>query len=284
MRPRMAKERRGRSAAGGARRLLFDSLTHVTNDGTWFHTSHDASVSTLLMELEKAAPSRACVVAIHGYNMPNALVIEACAKAPDRLIPVAGLDPALFTSQEAATKELHALRAHGFRAVKIHPTLCNVRLDSAPFDWTMEACERISMPVFLCTVMRGRGYLANCSPIELLYRTFVRHSGVSVLFLHGGLAELLACSDLVRALPNAMIDVSHTMMKYKGSSLELDLRYVFQKLDRRCVIGSDFPEHTPVEVRKRVTQLVKDCSEQQIENIFWRNLTSFLALNDGGPR
>lgn len=268
------------SATGHTVIPLFDSLTHVTVDGRWFDTSYDASVSRLSAEIQLAAPCMACVVAIPGYNMPNSFVLDVCARDPVRLIPIAGLDPNLFGSRNEAEAELRRLREYGFRAVKIHPTLCNVHLDSLAFHWAMEACERTTMPVFLCTIMRRRGYVPSFSPIDLVYRTFVRHSGVRVLFLHSGLSDLLAYADLVRALPNALMDLSLTLMKYKGSSLDLDFTYLFNHLDRRCVVGSDFPEYSPFGLRGRVHQLSVSVPAEKLENVCWRNLWSFLGMDE----
>src|SRR5207302_9443570 len=122
-------------------------------------------------------------------------MLEVCSRDPDRLVPVAGLDPNAFKSARQVSREVAAMRSRGFRAVKIHPTLCNVHLDTKSFDWAMEACEGAGMPVFLCTILRRRGYVPSMNPVDLVYRTFVRHSGVKVMFLHGGMSELLLYAD-----------------------------------------------------------------------------------------
>jgi len=257
---------------------LFDSLTHVTVDGRWFDTRDDASVTRLLAELDSAAPYKACVAAIPGYNMPNSFVLEACAGDPTRLTPIAGLNTNLFSSPKDVCAEVEHLREQGFRAVKIHPTLCNIHLDSPEFDWAMESCAKLKMPVFLCTVFRRRGYVARFPAVDLIYKTFVRHSDVRVLFLHAGLSQLLVFADLVSALPNAMLDCSYTLMKFKGSSLDLDFAYLFEHFDRRCVVGSDFPEYTPAQVRQRMAELGATVASDKLLNVSWRNLTGFLNL------
>jgi predicted TIM-barrel fold metal-dependent hydrolase len=117
--------------------------------------------------------------------------------------------------------------------------------------------------------------------VDLVYQTFVRHAGVKVLFLHSGLAELLTYADLVRALPNTMMDLSCTLMKYRGSSLDIDFRYLFSNLDRRCTLGSDFPESTPSDVRSRVIELGYDLPQVKLENVCWKNLARFLGELEG---
>lgn len=258
--------------------MILDSLAHVTNDGVWFHTNYDASLSRLLSEMKSDGAYKACVVSIHGFNMPNEFVLRICRERPQQLIPIAGINTNIFSSLCQAKAELDRLKENGFKAIKIHPTLCNIHLDSPSFNWAMEACELLDIPVFICTIMRRRGYVPSMNPLDLLYRTFVRHSGVRVLLIHGGMSEIMSYADLVRALPNALLDLSHTLTKYKGSSLDLDFRYLFTNFDRRCVIGSDFPEYTPSEIRSRIRELAYGLPREKIENICWRNLHFFLNL------
>ncbi len=257
---------------------FFDSLAHVTTDGKWFDTHHDGSVERLLAELRAVQPARACVVAIDGYNMPNDFVLETCADHSDFLVPVAGFTPNRLTSNTDALRAVRALSARGFRAIKIHPTLCDVDLDSRAFHWTMDACAETGLPVFLCTIMRRRDYVPAKPPADLIYETFVRHSQVKVLLVHGGLSEVMVYADLVRALPNAVLDLSLTLLKYRDSSLDQDFRYLFQTFDRRITIGSDFPEWRLVETRARVTELAASLSPEKLENVLWRNLAAFLGL------
>jgi predicted TIM-barrel fold metal-dependent hydrolase len=257
---------------------FFDSLTHVTSDGKWFDTHHDGSTARLLECLGQVHSARACLVGIDGYNMPNEFLFETCRRHPESLVPVAGFTPGKEASKSKIQASLQDLKARGFRAIKIHPTLCDVHLDSPEFDRTMESCAAIDMPVFLCTIMRRRNYLPKGSPADLIYATFVRHAGVKVLLLHGGLSEVMVYADLVRALPNALLDLSLTLLKYGDSSLDQDFAYLFRTFDRRVAIGSDFPEWTPAQARDRALKLGASIPRDKMENVLWRNLSNFLGF------
>jgi len=258
---------------------LFDSLTHVTADGRWFNTQHNGSVDRLRSCLGHASPAFACVVGIAGYNMPNDFIRERCAESGGMLVPVAGVITGELASAADALAAVRALRQQGFRAIKIHPTLCNDGIESKEFDWTMDACASVDMPVFLCTIMRRRGFLPGGPPAELIYRAFARHSAVRALLVHGGLSEVMLFADVVRGLPNTLLDLSLTLLKYRGSSIDQDIGYLFRTFDQRLTVGSDFPEWTPLEVRHRVEELAGDLAPAKLENILWRNLAGFLGVS-----
>lgn len=48
--------------------MIFHTLAHVTPDGKWFSTRHDASVSWLLKEMDEHGILKA-VAAIVGHNL-----------------------------------------------------------------------------------------------------------------------------------------------------------------------------------------------------------------------
>jgi len=70
-----------------------------------------------------------------------------------------------------------------------------------------------------------------------------------------------------------------TICKYEGSSIDLDLEFMFQQFDRRICIGSDFPEYTLAKLRERFKLLSKNIDLKKKENITFRNISSFCDLN-----
>lgn len=256
---------------------FFDVLTHVTSDGDWFGTGHDGSVDRLADTLEKNPGMRAAVVGIHGYNMPDELILTVTERYPGRLVPVAGFRPDDFASMSEARRALGKLSRAGFKGIKIHPTLSDSRISSKEADWCLDACAEFGLVVFLCTIMRRRGFLPGGNPADLVYDTVVRHSEVNFILLHGGCSELLAFSDIVRGTRNTVLDLSLTIMKYAGSSLDLDIRHVLESLDRRCVVGSDFPEHEPGDVIDRLLELGAGLPSEKLENVLWRNAEALLG-------
>ena len=103
--------------------MVFDSLTHVTPDGRWFHTDLDASESHLLRQLDESRARRAMVVPLAGY-IENSFVLEVCQRDASRLIPCASFNPAAHATPKDAGAALRAeLRGSPYRALKLHPRL-----------------------------------------------------------------------------------------------------------------------------------------------------------------
>src|ERR1700690_4260869 len=72
---------------------FFDSLTHITADGSWLgNTRRDARRERLLTELEQCAPARACLVAIAGV-IANEIVLDTARQHPEQFVPIGSINP-----------------------------------------------------------------------------------------------------------------------------------------------------------------------------------------------
>ena len=83
---------------------------------------------------------------------------------------------------------------------------------------------------------------------------------------------MMEMAEVVRVHASLVLDLSFTMLHYAGSSLDADLRWVMERLDQRTVIGSDMPEHTPVEAFARAERVADGLSADKWANIAYRNL------------
>lgn len=66
-------------------------------------------------------------------------------------------------------------------------------------------------------------------------------------------------------------------MRYAGSRLDDDMRYLFSTTDQLITIGSDFPEYPPATIRERFAMLSQGIEPHRIENIMYRNLERLFA-------
>lgn len=249
---------------------MFDSLVHVTTTGKWFTDRFDASQSRLFQELRAANVTQACLVGMPGV-CDNEQVMKTCDEAaPDiRLIPVAGVNPS-DESQDPG-EHMKTLAASGFRGIKLHARLN----DYDPLgDNVKRACQAAGsngLVVFLDTLFRQKNR-ATMSATDTIDRLTVAAPNTTFVLLHGGGPEIMNVATLVRARPNLMLDISFTIMDFRGSSVDLDLQYLFGRLDRRMCIGSDMPEYTPAEVLQRFNELAPNLSDEKRENILQENL------------
>ncbi len=258
---------------------FFDSLTHVTADGSWLGKRvHDASAARLFEELDKCDPWRACVVAIAGY-VDNETVLRTARTCPDRLVPIGSFNPVQCASAEAIREEARKLASNGFVGLKLHPRLNGYDpLQSEVVSAIHEAGER-GLVVFLDTLFRqpGRG---TPNAADVVDELAARCPRTRIVLLHGGGAQLLAMSEVVAAHPNLFLDLSFTLLRYEGSSLDADLRFLLHALDRRIVVGSDFPEYTPSQAKQRVIELGDGLPTEKLDNVLYGNLAALIERRE----
>jgi predicted TIM-barrel fold metal-dependent hydrolase len=253
---------------------LFDSLTHPTLSGKSFGAvAKDASFESLSLDLKKWGFSGACAVGLAGVEgYDHEAYIKRCLSFPE-LVPVAGVHP------QAKPEEFEQIKKLGFKAVKVHFRLSQVPLSSDLLANVFKSASEHGLPVFYCSYMHSalENYPTE-DPFFTLVKALKTAPEAKVLLLHGGDVNVLRYGELVRFNPNLLLDLSFTILKFRGSSLDLDLKFLFSKLDRRICIGSDHPEFDLLEAKDRFVELAADIAQDKQENIGFRNLRSFLGI------
>lgn len=250
----------------------FDSLVHVTADGTWLGgTRYDASEARLTRELDACGPgTRACLVAIAGHAS-NESVESVTRKHPDRFVPVGSIDPGSCADPVEVDRQIASLARRGFLGLKLHPRLNGYDPLHENCLAAIEAAGRYGLVVFLCTLFRQRD-MATRHPTDIVDIIATENRDVQTVLLHGTGAMPLSLFEMVRMHSQLILDVSFTIMRYAGSSVDQDLRFIFRGLDQRVTVGSDFPEYTPGEAMHRFEALSDGLPTDKIENIRFRNL------------
>lgn len=256
---------------------IFDSLAHPTLTGYWLGKAVDASFASLVTQLKRADYAGACAIGMadtEGYA--HEPFIQQCRKY-DCLVPVAGINP---YKKMPLVEELDLIADLGFTGVKIHPRFSGFtqKLDQL-YELFQEAATR-NLIVFYCTYMHcAISDYPEVDPFYSLISLLKACPSTKVILIHGGDVSLMRYAELVRFDDRLLLDLSLTMMKYKGSSIDLDLGYLFREFDRRICIGTDHPEYSHHEVRERFDALSRGVNQEKLENIGHRNLQSFIGLS-----
>ncbi len=254
---------------------FFDSLTHVSMDGTWLGRNHfDASLERLLDEAGRIPAYRACLVNIHGYQSNDELE-EVARKFPELFVPIAGFDPSVHENEQSIKKELAELSERNFAGIKLHPRLNGYDPLSKKSLYTIREASSFNLVVFIDTLFRQLRVTTRHTP-DIIDRIAHTCPDTKIILLHGGGTSMLDVYEVVRMRNNLMMDISFSMMRYRGSSLDMDIRFIARTLDQRVTFGSDFPEYTPRECMDVALGLVEDLPESKISNIFHANLVHIL--------
>ncbi len=259
--------------------MFIDSITHVTPDGKWFHTHHDASESRLLDEMDKAGVSKAVVVALAGY-IANDYVLEVCQRHDDRLIPCGSFNPAAYDYPHGAASEFKRVFSNAsFPFVKLHPRLNGYHLHDPRLLATLDIVAELPSfrAVYLDSLFYNAVVASAKHPVDALHEIAVRYSHLKFVFLHGAGTNLLHLFEAIKPCSNIFLDLSHTLPYYSGSSLEEDFRFLIRRFDRRLMLGSDFPEYTPAKTLLVFNRLSDGLEEEKRLNILHRNLASLAS-------
>ena len=262
---------------------IFDSLAHPTLDGNWImpRYSNCAHLDNLLEQMKTADIHWGFAVGMDGigsYSEDN-FIKEINKKGNGSLFPIAFF-PLLHKSHSELIKHLIAIKSKGYVGIKLHPRIGHFLLDDESLPFVIDKANELGLTVLLCTYFYSNRLSTKTNNIDILGDMLLHVNDSSkVILLHGGGVRLLDTMEIVRAFPNTLLDLSLTLCKYAGSSLDIDIQFLFQKFDRRICIGSDYPEISLSSLRERFEYFSQNTTQEKAENIAFKNILSFTGLN-----
>lgn len=251
---------------------FFDSLTHVTRDGSWFGERRlDASLPTLLADMDAAGCDRALLVAIADY-VDNEVIIESARAWPRRFVPIAGVNPRVLATTRRVEAVIAEIKAQGFAGIKLHPRLNGYDPLDAKCIAAIDAAGEHGLVVLLDTLFRREGLATRHAP-DVIDHLAAACPRTRMLLLHGTGPTMLDLYEIVRCNRHLMLDLSYTLMRYRGSQrLDDDMHFLFKTTDQLVTVGSDFPEYSIQAALERFGELTQGIEPHRLANIRRRNL------------
>lgn len=166
----------------------------------------------------------------------------------------------------------------GFKVFKIHPRF------SKHSEKELEIILDYLLPkanlVQICTyqsqkIKTMKNSLEANKLLELLAYKSNFHS-THIMLMHAFDISILQAHSIVRHNKYLILDLSMTILKYDGSSIDNDISYLFKHFDRRICLGSDYPEWSYRQLEKKLLTLVKSTSDDKLINIFYDNVEKIL--------
>lgn len=218
--------------------MLIDAHMNITPDGEWLGTRHDASLENALRQLDAADAERGCAIVLPGETHRE-FGVELAVRHGDRFFVG-------FTVSELTAKELGRLRElldqKLVRYLKIHPRWTGIRPDDPGLDPFLELATARGAPAIFCTYMRGLQHpLEELTPL-VFDRIARRHPELNMVLGHAGTYRPMDALAVAQTHPNVYMDVSHVFQYFAGSSLIADFTFALDRLDRKMIFGTDFPE------------------------------------------
>jgi predicted TIM-barrel fold metal-dependent hydrolase len=256
---------------------LFDSLCHPTLTGDWFGRGIDATIETLARDMQAASFVRACAVGMAGHEGYEHEAFAAYCRPFPQLVPIAGIAPKPAPDID---RELDAVADLGFRGIKLHPRISRFGYDDPRLAETFRSATRHGLAVFLCTYFHTPiERYPEADPLYAIARALKSAPDTRLVLLHGGAVELMRWMAFARHTPNVLFDVSFTLMRYRGSSLDADLAWLFDGFQNRTCVGTDHPEWSHADVRDRFHELAARATPEAARKVGGLNLARFLGID-----
>lgn len=260
--------------------MIIDMNVHVTPHGEWLNSRHSADEDELLVQLDDAGVDKAALVGIPDFS-PTDFVLDVCRRHPERLVPVGSFNPVEYSFGAVAKGARDMLMDRGLVGVKLHPRLGQFDLLDPRIGAFLEEIESWAVPlkVWICTLLHYRGGKLSASPVEVLHRVVSEHPSLTFILAHAGGPHILALASAIRDCPNVSLDLSWTLVKYAGSSLDLDISYLANTFDRRMVFGSDFPEVRVGDAVGRLMRLLEGAKPEARTSLLSTNAARILGID-----
>jgi predicted TIM-barrel fold metal-dependent hydrolase len=261
---------------------IFDSLTHPTIDGTWI--SSRSGTGNTLRHLEQEMDTNNVqwglavgMKGIGGYD--HAKYLDYVRTSSRKLFPVAFCDVQQSQTLDDIRREMEEVRSLGYIAVKLHPRFSQLSLRSDNVQHVVREAAAAGLGVLICTYFYPTRDLPAINTLaDVAFLLANAPSAAKILLLHGGDVNLLAMMEYVRAYPNVLLDLSFTLCRYEGSSIDLDIKYLFRSFDRRISVGSDSPQFGLDRLRRRFDTFAQGENYEKCANVAYRNLLTFAGL------
>tara|TARA_A100001035_G_scaffold270131_1_gene256922 strand:- start:198 stop:965 length:768 start_codon:yes stop_codon:yes gene_type:complete len=191
----------------------------------------------------------------------------------ENIFPVAALNSKFNINQE-----LKKISSIGFKAIKIHPRNLKCTFDELDLEKVMFYNRKYNLKILLCTYFNDvPNNLYDTDPKYYISKAIKKNHNQKIIFMHGGCERILEFAEIARFSNNILLDLSLTIMKYEKSSVDNDIRYLFNYFDQKITLGSDFPEWNYDKFIKRIKFFSKNLSLKKKQNIYYKNIIKFLS-------
>lgn len=259
--------------------MIIDSNTHITRDGKWFHTIHDASLDRLIQDVKESRIDSAIVLPLPG-TISNSEQ-DAMLSGHQQLISCAAFNPALFNSPYAAGEAYRKEFSERKKTiVKFHHRFGKYHPLDERFMEVLRVNESLETPMIIavCGLLHDRSIREAVYTPGYFFNLAQKFSRTQIVIMHGGGTQIMQVAEICRDLHNVFFDLSMTLSKYRNTSVSQDIAWLCGHYDRRIFWGSDFPETSPKQALEDFHATVGNIAEEKKENILGNNIGRLLGL------
>jgi len=258
--------------------VIVDVHTHVTPNGAWFNTSHDARVITLLKQMDEAHVEKAVIIGLPGY-ITNDFIYRTYRNYPDRLLPVGSFNPVTYNDKKDLALEIRKQFHDGpYIGVKLHPRLnaYDIMEDNVFAMFDEISSWNIKPMIWIDTLLYYPGAKMIKAPVEALHNIASRYPSITFILSHAGGPDILRLAYAIRGCSNAYLDLSLVITKLIGSSVENDIKHLLDNFEKRMIFGTDFPEVNIPNSLYSFKEMLKGKKRNAEEDVMGNNFSKLL--------
>jgi len=163
-------------------------------------------------------------------------------------------------------------KKYSFKGIKIHPRFSNLKLsDNKIFNDLFSFAIKNKILIFICTYYHSNLNYPIIDPLFSISKIKNNFPNLRMILLHGGDVRLAEFAQFARHYNDVFIDLSYTLSKYNSDFIDSQILFCFNELDKKCLIGSDFPYLSLKSFRERADYLTKNISIEKKQNIYFKN-------------
>lgn len=192
-----------------------------------------------------------------------------------RFVPIAGLNPRVMATTRRVEAAVKQIKAQGFAGIKLHPRLNGYDPLDSKCVAAIDAAGEQGLADLLDTLFRRPGLATRHAP-DVIDHLAAACPDTRMLLLHGTGPTMMELYEIVRCHDHLLLDLSYTLMRYRGSSrLDADMHFLMQRTDQLVTVGSDFPEYTVAATVARIQELTQGIEAHRVDNVTHHNLERF---------
>lgn len=253
--------------------MVIDAHVHITENGKWFNTSHNASLGYLIESLERSSVEKAVILPIAPF-ISNSFIARACREHPNKLIGFASVNIHNVNADQKLEKDI---RRYGLKGLKLNPRLQGFKLcDSNALSVIRKATE-LKIPILIDTWIKEDA--EHQSLINYVAQIATTMSSVTIILAHLGGPNFNNVLQVVRKT-NVYFDLSFILTHLDHKMAHKRLVYLMKHVGpHRLIYGSDSPEINLKTYFENTRELLKctNITPKEKELIFCENICALCA-------
>jgi predicted TIM-barrel fold metal-dependent hydrolase len=221
--------------------MIIDAHVHVHPDPKGFGDLYDASLDNLMHQMKNVPIDKIILLPI-APKIPNSFVAEICKMYPDKLVGLASADPK--RGKRAIEEFEEEVLKYDLKGLKLHPRMQNI--NGGDFENLLELVKistNMNLTIVIDAFYSGEN-IFKIKSLELINQLAIEIPEAKIVICHSGGYKIFEAMMIAKMHRNIFLDLSFSLLYFKGSSIINDLGYIVKKVgSEKFIYGSDFPQY-----------------------------------------